>query len=442
MDEEYDVLILGTGLTECILSGLFSVEGKKVLHMDRNKYYGGAATSLCPLENLYEKFGKGSPPESMGRGRDWNVDLIPKFLMASGKLVQLLIHTNVTRYLQFKSVEGSYVLREGKINKLPSTAKEALGTSLFGLLEMRRFKNLLQYMAKYSAEDPTTHEGCPPTVPMTAVYDKFGVGSSSRDIIGHAISLHTTEDYLRLPCLETIKRVQLYYESISRYGSSPYLYPLYGLGELPQGFARLSAIYGGTYMLDKPIEKIEQVDGKIAVTSQGETVIGKMIVGDPSYFPDRVKKVGQVVRAICILSHPLPNTSDSLSCQIIFPQNQVKPPRRHDIFVCCVSYAHNVAGNGKFLAIVSTQVETSNPEAELQPALNYLGVIDEKFVEVSDLYEPKDDGKESKVFISKSYDASTHFESTCNDILDIYERVNGKEFKFGDPVNVETVCGE
>jgi RAB protein geranylgeranyltransferase component A len=31
----------GTGLTECLLSGLFSVEGKKVLHLDRNQYYGG-----------------------------------------------------------------------------------------------------------------------------------------------------------------------------------------------------------------------------------------------------------------------------------------------------------------------------------------------------------------------------------------------------------------
>ena len=28
MDEEYDVIILGTGLTECILSGVLSVQGK------------------------------------------------------------------------------------------------------------------------------------------------------------------------------------------------------------------------------------------------------------------------------------------------------------------------------------------------------------------------------------------------------------------------------
>ena len=28
-----------------------------------------------------------APPSDTGRGRDWNVDLIPKFLMANGKTV-------------------------------------------------------------------------------------------------------------------------------------------------------------------------------------------------------------------------------------------------------------------------------------------------------------------------------------------------------------------
>jgi Rab GDP dissociation inhibitor len=57
MDEEYDIIVLGTaiifhmraltnapgtGLTECLLSGLLSVEKKKVLHLDRNQYYGGS----------------------------------------------------------------------------------------------------------------------------------------------------------------------------------------------------------------------------------------------------------------------------------------------------------------------------------------------------------------------------------------------------------------
>ena len=79
------MIVLGTGLKECILSGLMSVSGKKVLHMDRNDYYGGASASMTPLKRLFEHFKReGAPSEALGRGRDWNVDLIPKFIMANG----------------------------------------------------------------------------------------------------------------------------------------------------------------------------------------------------------------------------------------------------------------------------------------------------------------------------------------------------------------------
>lgn len=132
MDEEYDAIVLGTGLKECILSGMLSVSGKKVLHIDRNKYYGGESASITPLEELFTRFGVDGPAEKYHRGRDWNVDLIPKFLMANGLLVKLLIHTGVTRYLEFKSIEGSYVYKGGKIAKVPVDQKEALASDLMG----------------------------------------------------------------------------------------------------------------------------------------------------------------------------------------------------------------------------------------------------------------------------------------------------------------------
>lgn len=124
--------------------------------------------------------------------------------------------------------------------------------------------------------------------------------------------------------MDLINRVKLYSESLVRYGKSPYLYPLYGLGELPQGFARLSAIYGGTYMLDKPVDEIVFENGKaVGVRSGNEVARCKQIYCDPSYVLDRVEKVGQVVRCVCILNHPIPNTNNALSCQIIIPQKQV-----------------------------------------------------------------------------------------------------------------------
>ncbi len=187
------------------------------------------------------------------------------------------------------------------------------------------------------------------------------------------------QSYLKQPALETIQRIKLYNESLARYGKSPYLYPLYGLGELPQGFARLSAIYGGTYMLDKPVDEIVIENGQVVGVRSGEEVAKcKFVVCDPSYVPKLVRKTGRVIRAICILNHPIPSTKDSLSCQIIIPQNQVN--RNSDIYVCCVSYTHHVAAAGWFLAIVSTTVETANPEAEIKPGLDLLGPIEQKYV--------------------------------------------------------------
>ena len=49
---------------------MLSVSGKKVLHMDRNKYYGGESASLTPLEHLFTKFGMPAPDQAQyGRGR-------------------------------------------------------------------------------------------------------------------------------------------------------------------------------------------------------------------------------------------------------------------------------------------------------------------------------------------------------------------------------------
>eukprot|EP01096_Ripella_sp_DP13-Kostka_P001564 TRINITY_DN1188_c0_g1_i1.p2 TRINITY_DN1188_c0_g1~~TRINITY_DN1188_c0_g1_i1.p2 ORF type:complete len:466 (+),score=247.67 TRINITY_DN1188_c0_g1_i1:65-1399(+) len=427
MDETYDCIVLGTGLKECILSGLLSVDGLKVLHLDRNDYYGGASASLN-LKQINDQYNPGAPvPAELGNAREYNIDVIPKFIMASGILVKMLIHTDVTKYLEFKVVDGSYVQKAGKINKVPATEKEALTTSLLGMFEKKRFRDFLQFVAQWDADNPKTHNKINAlTAPMSEVFRKFSLDEGTVDFTGHALALHLDDAYLERPAFETFLRIRLYFESLARYAKSPYIYPLYGLGELPQAFARLSAIYGGTYMLNKPVDEIIYENGVFAGVRSGEEIAkARFVVGDPSYFANKVKPAGKVVRVICILNHPIPNTKDVDSVQIIIPQNQVN--RRHDIYVAVVSHAHNVAPSGKYIAIVSTTVETDNPEAECLPGIRLLGPILHKYVLVSDSFVPLQDGTQDKVFISSSYDATSHFETTCEDVLDLYRRITGKE---------------
>lgn len=56
-------------------------------------------------------------------------------------------------------------------------------------------------------------------------------------------------------------------------------------------------------MLNKPdVEVIYDENGRACgIKSEGETARAKLVVGDPSYFTDRVRRIGQVVRAIAIL---------------------------------------------------------------------------------------------------------------------------------------------
>ena len=175
------------------------------------------------------------------------------------------------------------------------------------------------------------------TCTMKDIYDKFGLEDSTRDFIGHSMALYQSDEYITQvgQARETVNRVRLYVNSMARYGKSPYIYPLYGLGELPQGFARLSAIYGGTYMLNTNIDEVlydgDKVSGiKATMKEKGEpgdgfsfTTKAKKIIADPSYFPGKVRVTGYLLKAICILTHPIDKTDGSDSLQLIIPQSQV-----------------------------------------------------------------------------------------------------------------------
>lgn len=243
--------------------------------MDRNKYYGGQAASLNLIQ-MYERFrGTSAPPAQLGPSRDWNIDLVPKFMMANGKLVKTLIYTDVTRYLDFKAVDGSYVLVGGKVHKVPATDMEALASPLMGFFEKRRARNFFSYVQGYDPKDPKTHNGTgarislkkaetekivlsranfhpflrmleklktlvgmqkhllvlfKPTLiisryigqdlhrmTMNELYTYFGLEQSTIDFIGHALALHRDDAYLTQPAILTANKIKLYYESLMRY---------------------------------------------------------------------------------------------------------------------------------------------------------------------------------------------------------------------------------
>lgn len=101
--------------------------------------------------------------------------------MADGKLVQMLIFTDVTRYLEFKVCEGSYVLQGSKVHKVPASETEALSSGLMGMFEKRRFRKFLIFTNEFDENNPSSWQGVDPrSTPMSAVYQKFGLDANTQ----------------------------------------------------------------------------------------------------------------------------------------------------------------------------------------------------------------------------------------------------------------------
>jgi len=413
------------------------------LTVDENEFYGAESTSHN-LHQLWKRSGHtGKPDAYYGKPNKWYVDSCPKFIMANGNLVKMLLGTKVTRYIEFQSVGGSFVYKEGKVQEVPTNPKAVAKSGLMGMFQKKRFKKFLEWVLTVDSNDKSTWgKQDLKTLTMREVYDSFKLDENTIDLAGHAIALYHSDDYLNDPrhTISCLKRLKLYYDSLVRYGTSPYLYPTYGLGTLPEGFSRLAAVHGATYMIGRPVEKLlYNSAGRVCavVTSEGTAKLkeGGKVIGSPSYFLDTLKSgspkitvVGKCARWLCILTGPVPNTRNAESAQIIIPAKQCK--RQSDIYISVMNKSLGVVPKEQnyYIAMISSKVYTDNPEEELNLAFELLGKgnVLKHFLFVSDLHMPINDPRKDSIFIPSSMDATTHFEAATREVEQIYAMITGK----------------
>jgi len=166
----------------------------------------------------------------------------------------------------------------------------------------------------------------------------------------------------------------------------------------------------------------------------------KIVVADPSYFPEMCTKRGSVVRAIAIVNEPVPNTGTPPcgSYQVIFPGQSIG--RANDLYLFCCSAGHKVAPDGKYIVFVSSTVEGPTDgmsaeavaQRELAAGLAMLKGVVRIFYDTYDMFAPKSNGMQDKVFITESFDPTTHFETAITDVLAVYERITGEKLTLTD----------
>lgn len=432
MDDVYDFVVLGTGITECVLSWALASKGKRVLQIDKNATYGSDLRTLKYSEMEHWYGSSVVDEELQSLDTQFSIDLVPKLMLADGDVWEFLSRLNIPEVVDFVAVPGSFIYKHKKIHTIPASEADAIKSGVVGFLQKPRVVGFFWDVNKYCKADSRQKRELRLPQTMREYFKNYGLDKDSQEFVGHAIALNLDDGYLDRDPRETLDKIHLFVRSILALGKdirSPYIYPLYGSSEISQAFSRKAAINGAVFRLNTPIIGVEKKDGIFCVEIEDRientrcVVKTRNLLGEPLYFLDKVTEVKRVIHSTCIVKGNVDLIRGAPSAQVIFLASELK--RRNDIFLLVLGERERATPKGFKIAMISTVLETQDPESEIAFVTSKLGNVVRTFIEVRSLYEPTTitDG----IFISKTVDQSTHFESLYSDIQRL-----GRETGVGD----------
>ncbi|XP_058129228.1 rab proteins geranylgeranyltransferase component A [Anopheles ziemanni] len=423
---EFDLIVIGTGLTESIVAAAASRIGKTVLHLDTNDYYGGywasfnldafrkylnnprSASTPCTIENNFLQL---SPnPTAVQNGREkwnnliesgdvdgwnrekieqefrrFNIDLTPKLLYARGSMVELLISSNICRYAEFRALDRVATLWEGKIMTVPCSRSDVFTSKDVNVIEKRLLMKFLQSCASY--DEGQDVENKPEELDGKTFLEHLQSHKLTPNLI-HYVLYTIAMGNDRTPAREGLAGVKKFLMSLGHYGNSPFLFPVYGCGEIPQCFCRLCAVFGGIYCLNKAVEGIhfdthsnpEGTNRFESVKCGKQNIRSKDLVVGPGYLSQDVfaqgsktetkkeNSCGGLARAVILTNVPFGGASQNPGGGGVAIMKL--PPvsgHREGATILQMSHYSGTCPKEIYLIHVTTLALSANPEDDLKP---------------------------------------------------------------------------
>lgn len=424
--EIYDYVIIGTGLTETAISSILSSNPNvKILHLDTNQSYGNEFSTfnykqllshfeskknlinIKSQENISE-FDK----KCLEKNREFNIDLTPKLLLQDSPMKDFLLNNKIQDMVSFTSIKGSYLFTD-KLHSIPTNETQSLKSSAIGFMQKYKVIKFFWNIRRLFDSDTIDIKNT-----MLNEFKSYGLNEESIDFIGHAIALNLDDKYLNEPAGNTYKRIIRYISSLISYDNSesPYIYPLYGLSELCQSFARKSALNGTVFMLNTKINELSG-DNITILDPNGDIhyIKPKVVISDPKYWPgSTIQK--KIIRCIMILRK---GSLDSRN--VIYLKRHLK--RENDVFCVILNNVEYACPSGYEIGILSTIKETEkSPEEEIRGVLKNYDIL-RYFIEIREVYTNFD---QKNVYFTKNVDESALMDNIYDDISDICDKLKIK----------------
>ncbi|XP_054902602.1 rab proteins geranylgeranyltransferase component A 1 [Poeciliopsis prolifica] len=256
-------------------------------------------------------------------GRRFNIDLVSKLLFSRGSLVDLLIKSNVSRYAEFKNITRILTYRHGNIEQVPCSRADVFASRQLSVVEKRKLMRFLTSCVE-ETEEQTAYHGRP----YLEFLQDQQLGDNLQHFLLHSIAM-VAED---TPTEEGLASTRHFLRSLGRYGNTPFLFPVYGLGEIPQCFCRMSAVFGGIYCLRHSVHCLivdrDAHSCKAVIDSRGQRISCSHVVMEASYL-DRSRMATPprfLSRAVLITdSSVLPSESNQQISMVTVPPEGGSP---------------------------------------------------------------------------------------------------------------------
>ncbi|KAH0630971.1 hypothetical protein JD844_004401 [Phrynosoma platyrhinos] len=304
-------------------------------------------------------------------GRRFNIDLISKLLYSRGLLIDLLIKSNVSRYAEFKNVTRILAFREGRVEQVPCSRADVFNSKQLTMVEKRMLMRFLtfcldfeQHPDEYQAQKECKFSDYLKTQKLTPNLQHF---------ILHSIAMVSEANCYTI---DGLKATQKFLQCLGRYGNTPFLFPLYGQGEIPQCFCRMCAVFGGIYCLRHSVQCLvvdkETRRCKAIIDHFGQRISANYFVVEDSYLSEEIcahVSYRQISRAILITDGSIlkSGSDQQISILTIPPMKLGQPP------ICLIELCSSTMTcmkNTYLVHLTCSSVKTA--KEDLEPAVEQL----------------------------------------------------------------------
>ncbi|XP_035567529.1 rab proteins geranylgeranyltransferase component A 1 isoform X2 [Canis lupus baileyi] len=229
-------------------------------------------------------------------GRRFNIDLVSKLLYSRGLLIDLLIKSNV-----------------------PCSRADVFNSKQLTMVEKRMLMKFLTFCMEYE-KHPDEYKAYE-EITFSEYLKTQKLTPNLQYFVLHSIAM-TSETASNT--IDGLKATKNFLHCLGRYGNTPFLFPLYGQGELPQCFCRMCAVFGGIYCLRHSVQCLvvdkESRKCKAIIDQFGQRIISKHFLVEDSYFSENTcshVQYRQISRSVLITDRSVLKTDSDQQISIL-----------------------------------------------------------------------------------------------------------------------------